>query len=246
EKIRIETTQNVYIEYELASIGDRILATIIDSIIVWSYIIIWVIILISLADSNTFNGTEDIWLIMIFIGILLPYLLYDLVSEIFMNGQTIGKKQRNIKVIRTDGNQPTINNYLLRWLLRPIDMVFYGGLAVVVISANGRGQRLGDIAAGTTVIKVRNNLTVEKSLTIPDIEKMYVPTYLQVTLLNDKDINIIREVLRVYKEQKDDNIVTKLAEKIRKVLQAGNEQANNVKFLKTIIKDYTYLAEQAE
>src|SRR4028119_1999780 len=105
QTVRIQTAQNVFIEYQPASVGDRIIAYLIDGVVVWSYIIICATILASMKINET-------WLYVILLGI--PYLFYDLLLEILMDGQTIGKKARDIKVVKLDGTQPTIASYLLR------------------------------------------------------------------------------------------------------------------------------------
>src|SRR5687768_7461337 len=99
QTVRIQTAQNVFIEYQPASIGDRILATLIDSVTIYSYVIMASFLLGALE-------VNEIWVYIVILGV--PFLFYDLVSEILLDGQTIGKKARNIKVVKLDGTQPTI------------------------------------------------------------------------------------------------------------------------------------------
>ena len=78
----------------------------------------------------------------------LPTTFYSLIFEIAMNGQTPGKYLNKIRVVKIDGSKPTLGSYLTRWLLRIIDIWFFtGSVAVFTILFNGKGQRLGDIAA---------------------------------------------------------------------------------------------------
>jgi uncharacterized RDD family membrane protein YckC len=242
-KIKVNTTQNVNIEYEAASIGDRILATLIDALIIYGYMFALFVMIINFADAiGAGNISSEVWVLIIVVLFALPYLLYDLVSEIFMNGQTIGKKQRNIRVIRLDGRQATLGDYFLRWLLRPLDMMFFGSVAVIFVSANGKGQRIGDVAANTAVIKIRA-MSIHKDLTLLEHNDLYVPQFLQVSLLSDADINIIREAILVYKQKKDTDILRKVAQKTKQVLQIESK-AEDLEVLETVIKDYTYLAEK--
>src|SRR5689334_17683342 len=105
QTIRVQTTQNVFIHYPVASVGDRILAFIIDRIILIIYtvaIVAWMI---------NFN-VEVPWLWIILLGF--PWVFYHLVFEIFMNGQTPGKRVMSIQVVRMDGTSPSVGNYILR------------------------------------------------------------------------------------------------------------------------------------
>lgn len=241
-KIKVNTTQNVSIEYEAASVGDRILATLIDALIVYGYLIALFTFALNISDALDTSLSEESAIVLIIVFFVIPYLLYDLVSEIFMNGQTIGKKQRNIRVIRLDGRQATLGDYLLRWLLRPLDMMFFGSVAVIFVSANGKGQRIGDVAANTAVVKIRA-MSIDKDLTLLEHNDLYVPQFLQVSLLSDTDINIIREAILVYKKNKDAQILEKVAQKTKQVLQI-NSKAEDLELLETVVKDYTYLAEK--
>jgi uncharacterized RDD family membrane protein YckC len=102
--VRVRTTQNVVIDYPLAGLGDRILAFLNDALILAAYAgLCWL----------AFDRLELVvdWITMLFIYI--PYLLYHLLFEIFMDGQSPEKRQRKIKVVRLDGTSPSIGNYLL-------------------------------------------------------------------------------------------------------------------------------------
>ncbi|QHT69875.1 RDD family protein [Rhodocytophaga rosea] len=235
QTIRIQTAQNVFIEYLPASVGDRILATLIDGVVIWSYLIIVVGILATMQIDGA-------WLYIILLGI--PYLFYDLVSEIVMDGQTIGKKAMNIKVVKLDGTQPSIASYLLRWLIRWVDMLFSGAVAILAISVNGKGQRLGDMAAGTSVISLKRRVGLNETI-LPNIQENYQPVYPQVTSLSDRDVAIIKEALYVHNqsEQPDPRLIETLATKVKNVLQVESSMPP-MAFLHTILRDHAYLTSQ--
>ncbi len=117
--IDIRTTQNVTISYELAEVRDRILAFILDVIVksVGLLILWWLFIsLVSEVDSTTSQYFAYI--------IIIPLAaFYTLFFEIWLNGQTPGKKLLKIKVIKLDGKQPEFYDYLIRWTFRIIDIV---------------------------------------------------------------------------------------------------------------------------
>ena len=91
--IAVRTTQNVFIHYPLASVGDRILGYLIDLLINIVYLVAMIVLLSSLE-------IETIWVLISLL--VLPYLFYKLLFEIFMNGQTPGKRAMNIKVVRVE------------------------------------------------------------------------------------------------------------------------------------------------
>ena len=139
--IRIQTPQNVTVEYELASVGDRIIATILDYLVLFVWAVVWV----GLFSALKLHKDTFAFAISFIVGV--PWIFYHLLSEVFFSGQSIGKRARDLKVIRLDGTPPRLGDYLLRWLLRIIDVgIFSGAVAIITMLINGRGQRLGDLA----------------------------------------------------------------------------------------------------
>lgn len=245
ERIKIETTQNVNIHYEIASVGDRIIANIIDAVVMYGYLIGMILIMVGIVDN--IHADSDTLVIIGFIIIGIPFMFYHLVSEILLNGQTIGKRQKNIKVIRLDGRQPNMGHYLLRWLLRPIDSFFYGVVGIIAIGQSGKGQRLGDMAAGTCVVKVKNKVNLQESLVIPEIEdEVYSVTYPQVLSLSEKDVATIRYALQLNQKNGNTEVMNRLCERAKETLGLREIHQTPTDFLKTLLKDYTYLADKED
>ncbi len=235
DRIQVETTQNVTIEYSIGSIGDRIIAVLIDSLILIGYTIAAVLIVSQFKLKIGIAGV---------IILYIPVFFYDLLCETFLNGQSFGKKIRKIKVVKLDGSQPTFLSYFLRWILRPIDIWFtYGSVALITILINGKGQRLGDLAANTTIIKLKNEATLDDTI-LMRVKENYVPKYSQVSILNDRDIGLIKEVLQRVSKIDDpfvfDKIVTKCKNVFLQKLGATTE-LRPLTFLQTILRDYNYI-----
>ncbi|TDN37789.1 RDD family protein [Hymenobacter sp. UV11] len=248
--IRIHTTQNVTLEYEVASLGDRIVATLIDYFVLLAWGVLWGVLFTSVASRNHESGTTDwgsaagIVAIVIITIILAPYLLYFLLSEIFFNGQTIGKKARDLRVVRLDGTAPRVGDYLLRWLLRLVDFGFGGGIvAVVAIAAGGKGQRLGDMAAGTSVISLRHRPQVLADLPSPAALAGYQPVFPQAADLSDHDVALLRQLLSRSIKQGNYVLLNETATKIKQLLGVHTDLPDEA-FLQTILRDHTYLAAQ--
>ena len=235
QTIQVRTTQNVFIHYPLASVGDRILAYLLDQIILIVYSIAVGVLLYNL-------DVDQWWVWSLIIG--LPWLFYSLLFEIFMNGQSPGKSVMNIKVIRLNGTPPTIGDYILRWIFRFIDFwIFSGAVALILIAVGGKGQRLGDVVAGTTVVK----LIEQKEITAKEIfvtaEVAYAPIFGQATQLNEKDIEIIQRALEVNRNLGNPKPMLAVTEKIK--IQLGIQtDLPPIKFLYTLIKDFNHLTSQ--
>lgn len=232
DAIRIDTAQNVGVDYEVASLGDRGLAWFFDGLILAGYVI-GVFILLGLGTLNYWNYPG--WLLAIIIG--LPYLLYDLISEVTMNGQSIGKRARKIKVARLDGGRPSLGQYIMRQVLRPIDGISYLGALVILI--NGRGQRLGDLAAGTCVVSMRKRTSLDDTLLV-QVEQGHVPLYPEAVRLTDGQAQLIKEVL--YKNRGDNRalILLQASEKVQALLNVRTDQRPQ-DFLLRVLKDYVHL-----
>ncbi len=232
QSISIQTAQNVNIRYEAASVGDRIIAFLIDAAIrILTYMGI-----LSLIEAF---GISPSTVLIIFIAT--PLLLYHLLFEIFYNGQSLGKMALDLKVVRLDGAPPTIGLYILRWIFRALDIaMFSGAIAAIVIMINGKGQRLGDIAAGTTVVKLRKKIRVQRHELIKNEPESYKPVFDNVTLLNDKDIAIILEALDTYRKTANKTPVMAAQKKAQELLNVHSELPP-VTFLYTIVKDYNYI-----
>jgi len=158
-----------------------------------------------------------------------------------MNGQSIGKKLIGIRVIGEDGGRPALHQYLIRWLIRPFDFAvsFYlVGLLTVVLSK--KNQRLGDLAAGTLVIKTKIETNIDDTVFF-ELEDEYKPRFPEVMRLSDRDMNTIKTVLSNAARYNNFDVAGRLSEKIRTVLNI-TEYVEPFAFLETLLKDYNYFS----
>jgi uncharacterized RDD family membrane protein YckC len=229
--VSIQTSQNVTLEYEPASLGDRILALLLDYLVFFGWLILYFVLTKLLPGAFQSSFWTGLFL-------LLPFMLYDLLCETFLNGQSLGKIAMKIRVVMLDGSQPGLGAYLLRWLLRIIESPwFFGGMiALITVAANGRGQRIGDIAAGTTVVKLTRPVTLAH-ITYRTLPDDYQVRYPEVAQLSDRDLNVVREALRLNNPE----ISGLTADKVKQVIGVRSEQ-DDTAFLQTLINDYQFLA----
>ncbi len=235
DNFQIETAQNVNIVQNAAGVGERILAWLIDLVIIVIYIICISIIF------NAIDLPDNTWIISLTIG--LPIFLYHLLWEMFWNGRTPGKAAMKIRVVKMDGSKPAFSNYLLRWVMRIIEISStVGGLALVTILLNGKGQRLGDLAATTTVITEKQTVNFSQTVLV-DIPDNYIPEFPQVTVFSDSEMQTIKNVFFEARYNGNHNLILRLSNKVSKVMEVKYD-GTPITFLDKVIKDYNYYTQQ--
>ncbi|WP_047547237.1 RDD family protein [Psychroserpens sp. Hel_I_66] len=240
-ELQINTTQNVNINFIAASVGERILAYIIDLIIKLAYVVVAFQIVFNLLDWNVAIEQMDGWSqTAIYVSFLLPVIFYSLVFETFLDGQTIGKRILKIKVVKIDGYQASLADYLVRWIFRIVDLNMMSGIvALIAIVTSKKSQRLGDMTAGTSVITLKNNVNISHTI-LEELEDNYVPTYPNVIKLSDNDARIIKETFVRAKAARDYETLIKLRTKIVQVVEIKDYNGSDMEFVDTILKDYNY------
>lgn len=227
----IITGQFVRISQTPASIGERLIALAID------YILLGFYVFSTLALFSRIHLPSDFTMLFFFAIVYLPVLLYAFLCEMFNQGQSFGKRLMNIRVVKADGSTPGIGSYLLRWLLFPIDGPVTGGLGLLVVLLTKNSQRMGDLAAGTMVIKEKNYRKIHVSLDEFDyLTKDYRPTYPQASDLSLEQINVITRTLQSGKKDRTRRIAS-LAKKVQELLSITPHDSNPENFLQTILRD---------
>jgi uncharacterized RDD family membrane protein YckC len=164
EILNIETPENVAFGYEVAGIGSRFVATLIDTVLL---LVVQVIQFLAFAfigsvvDSAGVGVGENaiiaIYAVVSFIGFWGYYILF----ETLWNGQTPGKRVAKLRVLRGDGTPIALTEAIIRNLVRLIDFlpIFYG-VGVVAMFVDRQSRRLGDMAANTLVVYDRTAVSL--------------------------------------------------------------------------------------
>lgn len=242
--IGLRTTQNVFIDYELADVKDRIFAFLIDGLVYGLFVFFIYMMVLSLLSSLMMLGEWIFTFISIFMFV--GWIFYHILFEIFNNGQSIGKKAMGIKVVRLDGKEAGVFNFLLRGVFQLVDTLFSAGvIGVVLIASSEKCQRLGDMAANTTVIKTKSTreFTLNDILGIQNIEN-YEPVYPEVRKLNEEEMLLIKNALNRYHEfpnKSHKEAIISLVDRLEEVLELEEKPQNAITFLKTLLKDYIVL-----
>lgn len=204
----IDTPENIEFGYDIAGIGSRFLAAILDSLLILLLQILVVFVIGGALLSDLLEKTLGISTSLLnALGILLSFVIlwgYYICFEMIWNGQSPGKRVIGLRVVREGGRPITFVSAAIRNLIRIIDFLpMLYGIGVVVMFIDRRARRLGDLTAGTLVVKERRMVTLE-SLTAPNPMSPLLhpgPSARQVTLpnihmLTDQDYTIVQEFLQ--------------------------------------------------
>lgn len=227
----IDTPQNVRIDLPLGSLSGRMGAYMIDGFIKLAWMIFWLILLVGAFEIS---GSYIIYFL-----VFIPVLLYTFLFERFYNGQTPGKMMMNLQVISVDGSKVSTGQYLIRWLFQIVDFYLLTYLvAIFSIGFGGKGQRLGDLVAGTMVISTKSP-TVSMKFDPNKFDERYEVRYPQAEQLTMKEVQLIREILANTSDNQF-HLVTKLAEKLEQNYNMTKLESSR-DFLRRLISDKAFL-----
>ena len=235
--ITITTPFNIDLEFRIGPFHKRLLAWVIDMLIIVAFIYI---LLRYVAPEFNIEGHE--YREGIYLLLFLPAYTYHIIFELLMNGQTPGKKAMRLKVVDKTGRAATISQYFLRWLLRFIDMgITMGAGAVLSIALSKFNQRIGDLAAGTIVIDTASKTGLNQTIYLevePKDEKVMFP---EVMRLTDRDINGIRNLLDEKRGNRENEVYKeKVTQRIKEVLSIESALEPD-DFLRQLLKDYNVI-----
>jgi len=258
--VRIATPFNLDLDFEIAEFHRRVLAYAIDLFIMVMYA--WImgnfVYTDTVQEMAGGNRAGAGWSIVL---ISLPILLYPLISEVAMHGQTVGKKVLDIRVMNLHGGEPVLSQYILRWIFRFFEwplvfgVVFPGfeilyqlmgmiipGLVVIIIMAvTQKHQRLGDLAANTVLVKTRINTSINDTIFQEVDQNNYQVMFPQVMQLSDRDINTIKSVINNSHNKNGFQLARRTADRVKTALKIQTD-TDTVIFLEKLLQDYNYLA----
>lgn len=260
QKLSLKTDQNVPIEVELAGIGIRLVAVLIDVLFIGLYAFLMTFLLVyALSDSFDFFRPKsyDIWAFMFVFIVLLPFILYTPLMEYLTKGQTIGKLAMGIRVTKLNGENASFKDYFTRWIFRPYEAYFVlvtmGGpllfiasffFDTLISSISSKNQRIGDFMANTVVVRKRpaRVYTIREVMSIRTHEN-YIPTLTGVSIFTDEDMMLVKNVItrvETYKNKASKELAINLANEIAERLDM-DEPRKKLKFLKVVLNDYIVL-----
>ena len=266
--IKVPTNFNIDVEFEIPEFYRRLISLLIDVVIEYFYLRIAGEIYTSIQQNSSWDTDSRYNLQAVGLLLLLPVLLYHIIMEITMNGQSIGKKVMGIRVVNEIGGRPSISQFLIRWLLRVSDLwialllimiisnpdlgrnlettfIILAALVflitdIVLVVSSKKGQRIGDILAKTILIRINTKSNIEDTVFI-DVADSYVPSFPQIMQLSDKDINAIKSILETARKKGDFHMAEAACHKIKSHLKIDSNMPP-FDFLDVLLKDYNYLS----
>lgn len=205
----VDTPENVTFGYEISGLGSRFLAALVDSLVLTVLLIVIYLATIAFLLSPPGKFISEMlgdWVAAIYFLITFALLWgYYIWFEIIWNGQSPGKRWLGLRVIRTDGLPITLVESVVRNLVRLVDfMPLYYGVGVVVMMLNSQARRLGDLAAGTVVVKERKDVTLSalgqaaQPVTVHNAELIAPlgdPAAWPLERLTEDDLYVVKEFL---------------------------------------------------
>jgi uncharacterized RDD family membrane protein YckC len=265
-ELKVTTSFNIDLEFEIPEFHRRLFAWLIDLLLQYIYLRVAVEMFQSSSRSDDFFS-EDSWANYWSVRWMMwtPMLLYHLICETLMNGQSIGKKIIGIRVVNENGGRASISQFLIRWLIRAGDwaVIFIVILNVfvfvfpslramflasvvllitdlILVISSKKSQRLGDFLAHTILVRTATKGSMEETVFM-EVASSYVPSFPQIMRLSDKDINAIKSILDTSRRRGDFNMAAMASEKIKSHLDIQTS-LSPYDFLDTLMKDYNYLS----
>jgi uncharacterized RDD family membrane protein YckC len=202
--LKIDTPENVTFDYDVAGIGSRFLAALVDTALIFlaQGLLVGAFILVAILafDTDIFDGEAFGWVLAI-LGILSFLFLwgYYIFFEILWNGQTPGKRWVGLRVIRMDGTPITATEAVIRNLVRIIDLLPSGyGVGVVTMFISVNSRRVGDLVAGTLVVHDREVTamnSISPAMVNTWVSKSDVPEGFPLEKLSQYELQVIEEFL---------------------------------------------------
>ena len=237
--LEIVTSQNVAIDYNLANIGERGVAFIMD-VIFMAVLIFLLSIVQSLVVPNQYFE------VVAYSTSFVIFSFYTLYSEIVMNGQSWGKRLTGLKVVKINGTEARLSDYLVRWAFRSVDIYLtFTTLGIIMINSSVKSQRLGDMLANTAVVKIKP----ERKVTLANIESLknkstHVIQYKEVVRMNEKEMLLLKSALdqtRQNSNRAHEEALAMLTSVMEERLNIHNQEKSDREFLQKLINDYIVL-----
>jgi uncharacterized RDD family membrane protein YckC len=194
----IVTPEAVVLEFETAGIGSRTIAKLIDLAVMLVLLFGVLFVLGVVVAAAPVLGEQD-YLLVIFVTVLLAVVLfgYPAGMEALWDGRTLGKAALGLRVVTQEGAPVRFRHAMVRSLVGFVELfVFVGSIAYVAMLATRDSRRLGDLAAGTVVLRARHGGRRAVAVTFPAPPglEQYVRT-LDVSTLSVADYGLVRSFL---------------------------------------------------
>jgi uncharacterized RDD family membrane protein YckC len=229
DRMAIATPEGVEVELTLAGVGSRFIAGGVDFAIQLAVISSMALILQPAGGAGAAIFTSAAFALIFF---------YDVLFEVLGGGRTPGKRLNGLRVVSTGGRPITLVRSALRNILRVIDILpgFYAvGMTVIFISS--RNQRIGDLAAGTHVVRDRHGDRKVRESGLQPIDASPAATW-DVSAVSSDDLAAVRAFLErrfQLRGEARNRIAAELATRLRPRVGGAPQDIADERFLELLV-----------
>ncbi|MCH2223645.1 MAG: RDD family protein [Crocinitomicaceae bacterium] len=253
--IEFKSAHNVKVEYELASVGQRLAATLIDLAMFLVYFVILTMVF-SLSSIFDYQHAGRNMFIMLLV-IKIPFIFYNPLIEYLTQGQSLGKFALGIRVVTVSGERPGLREVFTRWMFRgdflwisssgiyALIWLIMGLIGIVYSGTAERRQRMGDVMGDTVVIKNKSSIrySLRDVLSIKS-QTNYTPAYPNAIRFTDEDMLLIKNTIqrvRANPNSSTKKFAVDLADESARLIGLEETPKKRLKFLQTLLQDYVVL-----
>jgi uncharacterized RDD family membrane protein YckC len=155
-RLELEIPERVALALDLAGVGARAFAWLLDTLVIFLCWMMGLIVYSLWGDLlRRWQGLSALGQLVLVAAILLTGWGWDVAWELLGSGRTPGKRAMGLRVVRTDGAPVGPAESIARNLLRAVEIPLAYAPAILAVALGPRRQRLGDLVAGTLVIRER-------------------------------------------------------------------------------------------
>ncbi len=192
----IVTPEAVLLDFDTASVGSRTVAELLD-LVVQGAALLLLLLAVGLVSAGGLEVGQTAAVIVVVLLAFLIVIGYPVAFETLWNGRTLGKAAMGLRVVTVEGGPIRFRHAAVRGIFGLVELwIFYGSIAVIAILATRRNQRVGDLAAGTLVLRERQAAGRAQPVAFlaPDGYEAYVAS-LDVVGLSAEQYGLIRSFL---------------------------------------------------
>lgn len=202
DSVKIETPEQIALEFSLAGIGSRFLALAMDTLlqgVLYTLVILLILLIPKIASGQVpeiLLRIPEKWLpaIVVFFFFCI-YWGYFAAFEILWHGQTPGKRIAGIRVIKDSGRPITVIEGIGRNFMRAIDGLFFYAVGLITMMISRQNRRLGDYVAGTFVVHERKSVEIKPDWSTPEQTPVLEANAAEYNLLSEDDLVVIETYL---------------------------------------------------
>lgn len=152
----IVTPEAVLLEFDTAGAASRVIAALVD-VLLMSMVALLLLMAIGFLSAAGGGGGATIAVIAVVVLLFLDFIGYPIAMESLWNGRTLGKAAMGLRVVTQEGGPIRFRHAAIRGIIGIVEIyVFFGSIATISVILSKRDQRLGDMVAGTLVVRERS------------------------------------------------------------------------------------------